>query len=180
MRNFLAVLFFFGILTTFSAAAFAQKRQFLDEKFKVTTLDGKTYAAQDLRGKIVVFNLWFFNCPICVEEIKLINKLADEYQNDKDVVFLGLANNNPSDLQKFLKKNPFKYQIVPNAKLLILTQFAEPDKNGQINVAFPAHIVLNRQGEKVANVTGIKGVEAVRNELQKQTASKNANGKKTN
>ena len=56
-----------------------------------------------MRGKVVVLNLWFINCPNCVDEIKLLNKVVDDYK-DKDVVFFGLATNKKPELDKFLKK----------------------------------------------------------------------------
>ncbi len=183
MRKFLAVLFFFGVLSVISSiSVFGQTGggKYPADNFSVTTIEGKTYKAADLRGKIVVFNLWFVGCPNCLEEIGLLNKLVGDYQNNQDIIFLGLATNNPNQLKSFLKKNPFKYQIVPNATNLMLTQFAAPDKNGQTNIPFPMHIVIDREGKKTVGISGVKGVEAVRKELEKQTAAKISGGKKTN
>ena len=52
------------------------------------TMDGTKVDLEKLRGKVVVLNLWFINCPNCVEEIKLLNKLVDDYRDNKDVIFL--------------------------------------------------------------------------------------------
>ena len=137
--------------------------------FDVVSIDGKTFDSERLKGKIVVLNLWFINCPNCVEEIKLLNKVVDEYK-DKDVVFLGIATNKKPDLEKFLKKNPFKYNIIPSAMQTILS-FGEPDKNGDINIPFPMHIVIDREGAIVVRRSGIKGLDAVKNELKRQFES---------
>lgn len=168
--RFVVFLVFCGIL---SFSAFGQKKT--DEKpiapgYKVTSLSGKNFSSADLKGKVVVLNLWFINCPNCVEEIKALNKIVDEYQN-KDVVFIGLATNKKSDLEKFLVKNPFKYNIVPMATQTILS-FGEPDKSGQIDIPFPMHVVVNRDGEIVVRTSGTKGVKAVENELKKQFETK--------
>ena len=137
--------------------------------FNVSSIDGKTFDSEKLKGKIVVLNLWFINCPNCVEEIKLLNKLVDEYQ-DKDVVFIGLATNDKAKLEGFLKKNPFKYHIVPKAMQTILS-FGEPNKDGEINIPFPMHIVIDRDGVIVVRRSGIKGLDAVKAELRRQFES---------
>lgn len=173
--------FVFGLILCLSlvSLAFAQKKA--DEKplapaFNVSSIDGKTFDSEKLKGKIVVLNLWFINCPHCVEEIKSLNAVVDEYKNNKDVVFIGMATNDKAKLQTFLKKNPFKYSIVPSAMQTILS-FGEPDKNGNIDIPFPMHIVIDRDGKIVFRTPGGKGVEAVKNELKRQFAAKDAKTK---
>lgn len=136
--------------------------------FSVSSIDGKSFDSKNLKGKIIVLNLWFINCPNCVEEIQLLNKVVDEYK-DRDVVFIGMATNDKAKLQAFLKKNPFKYNIVPSAMQTILS-FGEPDKNGEINIPFPMHIVVDREGKITVRRSGIKGLDQVKAELKKQFA----------
>jgi len=165
MRAAFCLVFCFLLALT----AFGQKK--IDGKsvapaFNVTSIDGKIFDSASLKEKVVVLNLWFINCPNCVAEIKLLNKLVDEYK-DKDVVFIGLATNKKAELEKFLKKNPFKYNIVPQAIQTILS-FGEPDKNGEINIAFPMHVVIDRNGAIVVRRSGMKGLGDVQNELERQ------------
>lgn len=131
-------------------------------------MNGDRVELAALKGKVVVLNLWFVGCPSCMEEIKQLNQLVGEYQGKSDVVFLGLAASRKDDLQKFLVKNPFDYTIIPNAQMIILSKFGTPDKNGEINVPFPMHYVIDRDGKIALKEQGIKGVDAVRKELQKQ------------
>lgn len=159
------------------AAAFAQNSNLnasrpVQPTFSAVTMDGKPVDLAALRGKIVVINLWFVNCPNCVEEIKMLNDVVDKYKDNKDVVFLGLAASKKPLLEQFLKKNPFKYQIVPDATMIILSKFGTPDKDGNINVPFPMHYVLDREGRIVVKTQGIKGVESVKIELASQTNTK--------
>lgn len=144
----------------------AKENNLAAPNFNVTSIDGKSFDSEKLKGKIVVVNLWFINCPNCVEEIKALNKIVDDYQN-KDVVFIGMATNKKADLDKFLMKNPFKFNVIPTATQTILS-FGEKDKNGQIDIPFPMHVVINREGQIVVRVSGTKGVKAVENELKKQ------------
>jgi peroxiredoxin len=174
-------LFILAALFVFSLSAFGQQNK-KDEKplappFKGITLDGKTVDFADLRGKVVVLNLWFINCPNCIEEIKLLNKVVDDYKDNKDVVFIGLASNTKPDLEKFLKKNPFKYQIIPNAGQFMLFKYGEAKKNGEYYLGYPTHVVIDREGRIVLKIEGIKGVEAVKSELKKQFEIKEAKSK---
>ena len=136
--------------------------------FDAVDMQGKRVDTAALKGKVVVLNLWFINCPNCIQEIKMLNQLVDEYKGNKDVVFVGLAASTKSELQRFLAKNPFKYQIVPDATMIILTKFGTPDKSGEINVPFPMHYVLDRDGIVAVKAQGIKGIDFVKNELKRQ------------
>lgn len=156
------------LLFVFSSA----KAQSKPIDFTAVAMDGTKVELSKLRGKVIVLNLWFINCPNCVQEIKLLNSIVDEYKGNSDVVFLAPAASNKSDLQKFLAKNPFKYQVLPNSQLLIISKFGTPDKKGEINMPFPMHYVLGRDGIATANAQGIKGVEVVRSELKRLLAKR--------
>lgn len=136
-------------------------------QMKLTTIDGKTVNTQDLRGKVIVYNLWFVGCPPCMEEIPKLNQIVDEYQG-KDVVFIGISSSSQKDIEGFTKKFPFKYQLIPNSAALMLGNFGEAAADGSLKIGFPMHIVINRQGLTEVKMQGIKGVEAVRQSLAKQ------------
>jgi len=146
--------------------------------FAALTMDGTKIDTAALRGKVIAINLWFINCPNCVAEIKLLNKVVDEYKDNEDVVFLSLAASRKADLEKFLKKNPFKYQVVPDAHNIIFGKFGTPGKKGVVDMPFPMHYVLDREGSVVVKQQGIKGVEVVRAELKKQFAAKTSTAAK--
>ena len=167
------LLFLALVIIIFAFSAFGQKttgekknEKPLATDLKAATIDGKIVNTADLRGKVIVLNLWFINCPNCLQEIKMLNEIVDEYAG-KDVVFLGLATNTRTELQKFVKKNPFKYQIVPNAGDFMLESYGEL-KNSEYYLGFPTHVVIDREGYIVLKMQGIKGVEAVKKELKKQ------------
>jgi peroxiredoxin len=163
-------LLVFSAILLFALSSFAQKPgdKTAAPTLFATTLDGKNIDSSDLKGKVVVLNLWFINCPNCVQEIKLLNALVDEYKDNKDVVFLAPATSSAKELTSFLAKNPFKYQVIPSAMNIILGRFGTVDKSGQITSPFPMHIVVDRSGVITLKMEGIKGVAAVRAELQKQ------------
>lgn len=158
------------LILTIALAAFplALSAQIRQPGFAALDIEGKRIDTAALRGKVVVINLWFINCPNCVEEIKLLNEIVDAYKDNKDVVFLGLAASRKPQLEKFLIKNPFKYTIIPDAHMIIFSKFGTPDKAGEINIPFPMHYVLDREGNIVTKTQGTKGVETVKSELKRQ------------
>ncbi len=82
--------------------------------FLVTDINGNEYSLNSLKGKIIVMNFWFIECNPCVREMPELNKLVESYKNE-DVVFLGFAINDKSNIESFLKKNVFSYNIIPNS-----------------------------------------------------------------
>jgi thiol-disulfide isomerase/thioredoxin len=132
----------------------------------IVSITGKSYGPAELGGKVVVLNFWYTSCPPCLKEIPELNQLVDEYR-DQNVVFLGFAIDEKAEIERFLKENPFKYEIIPSAAQLML-RFLQPDKEGRLETKFPTHIVVDREGKRIVYETGIKGIEALRKELARQ------------
>ena len=158
----------FFLALTLGALCYGQQAP----SFTARAMDGSVISMDKLRGKIVVVNLWYVGCEGCVAEIKHLNKLVDEYKGSKDVVFLAPAASTKPQIENFFKKNPFSFTVLPNAHMIIIGKFGSPDKRGEINVPFPMHLVYDRDGKQLVKVQGIKGVEAVRKELQRQFGKK--------
>ncbi len=162
----------FLLFAAFSLFALSINAQPAQPEFVTSAMDGSKVDTRALRGKVVVLNLWFINCPNCLAEIKMLNQLVDEYNGSPDVVFLAPAASPKNELLKFLAKNPFKYQVLPDSSIIIISQFGSPDKEGNLSVPFPMHYVLDRECKIVAKAQGIKGIEAVKSELRKQFPTK--------
>lgn len=166
MRKILILL----ALLIFAGSVVAQKSAVVEPPidFAGRDMNGKMVSMSELRGKVVVVNLWFINCPNCLSEIKALNQVVQEYRANKDVVFIAPAASSQRELESFLKKNPFDYQILPDSTMMILMKFGTPDKNGDINIPFPMHYVIDRDGKTLIKMQGTKGVAAVKAELAKQ------------
>ena len=112
--------------------------------FNVRDLEGKQYSLEDLNGKIVVLNFWFVQCKPCVMEMPELNELVQKYQNE-DVVFLAFALNGKAEVERFLKKKDFSYQIVPDAQAMAEQYFVG---------GYPTHIIIDQTGQIVYRQMG--------------------------
>ncbi|MGI4883711.1 MAG: TlpA family protein disulfide reductase [Janthinobacterium lividum] len=131
--------------------------------FHFTDLQGKTYAPATTRGKVLVLKCWFIGCAACVKEFPEVNALATKYQNNKDVLFISLANDKAAALRKFLQRKPLNYAVIPGSG-------AYTEQKLQIH-GYPTHLVVGRDG-KIAHVTNTAGylASAIDAALQPATA----------
>lgn len=146
------------LLAACSAVAFGQQKVGAPaHNFNETTLAGEKVELEDLKGKVVVLTFWSTKCQICVSEIPKLNKLVGKYKNS-DVVFLGLTMNNEAMVRNFLKKKPFDFKIIPNG-FGVLLKYADRDAQDRLDMGYPAHFVIDRQGRVVLKTNGFKKSE---------------------
>lgn len=105
--------------------------------FTATDLSGNIYKLEELKGKTVVLNFWFIGCKPCIMEMPHLNEVVQKYKQE-DVVFLAFALDQEEELRKFLAKNPFHYNIVPDANLIARDAYG-------VN-AFPTSLVVDKNG----------------------------------
>ncbi len=123
-----------GPAATRAAAPASGRRPAPDVTLK--TLDGREVRLSDLKGRVVVLNFWFVNCAPCRAEMPDLNKLVDSHRG-QNVVFLGVATDKADAIRDFLKKFPFKYEIVPEGT-------ATADAFGV--AVYPTHILIDKAG----------------------------------
>jgi len=113
-------------------------------KFEFIDLTGNHYNNDNTKGKTIILKTWFINCKACIAEFPELNEFVDKYKTADDIIFLSLALDSKSQLESFLQKRNFKYQVVPNQRDLI------EKLNLQI---YPTHIIVNKNGtvKKVFN-----------------------------
>jgi peroxiredoxin len=113
--------------------------------FSAKDINGNKYKLKDLKGKIVVLNFWFINCGPCRTEIPELNKLTEDYK-DSSIVFLGIALDAKADLERFLAKIPFTYNIIDDGRYIA----------SQYNVtAYPTHVILDKEGKVYFHTQGL-------------------------
>jgi thiol-disulfide isomerase/thioredoxin len=102
--------------------------------FNLADVNGNSVSLGHLKGKPVVINLWFTTCRPCLQEIPLLNRIKAETQ--EDVVFLAMALDEPTVINRFLLKKPYNFTIIPSA-----TAYIE-----SITSSFPTTLFVDRGG----------------------------------
>ncbi|HXG83370.1 MAG TPA: redoxin domain-containing protein [Pyrinomonadaceae bacterium] len=106
--------------------------------FALKNLEDKTISSADLRGKIVVANIWGTWCGPCVQEMPEFQELHKKYAGDKDVAILTINNDGDAALvKKFMTDKKFDFVVLRDADYL--------DAAG-VN-AFPTTWFIDRDGK---------------------------------
>jgi thiol-disulfide isomerase/thioredoxin len=131
------------------------------EKIKFFTerdIKGNKYKLKNMQGKIIVINFWFINCPPCRQEIPELNEMVKQYASNPDVVFLAIALDPKYDIETFLEKIPFDYNIIENGRYIT-------DMYGI--KSYPTHVVVDGNGIVRFHTTGLsrKTVSALKNAI---------------
>lgn len=98
-------------------------------------INGNEFNLESLYGKPTLVNLWFVNCPPCIEEMPQLNTLKNYY--GEKVNFLAVTFNEKEKVQEFLLKKRFDFTHIVDAK-------TEIDKLN--NKAYPLNIYLDKNG----------------------------------
>ena len=73
--------------------------------------DGQALQMASLKGKPLLLNFWATWCPPCVQELPLLNAFYGEHRA-KGWQVLGLAIDQPANVQKFLQRMPLDFPVV--------------------------------------------------------------------
>jgi thiol-disulfide isomerase/thioredoxin len=88
---------YFFITSTAAATGISVGDKAVNMRF--TTIDGSTFDLNTQKGKVVVVDFITTTCPVCVEEFKVLNQLADDPRIT--LVSVNLDKTGMSDLQLF-------------------------------------------------------------------------------
>ncbi len=120
-------------------------------KYKdIDLLDGSIIKGSEMKGKVIVTNLWGTWCKPCIAEIPDLNELVEEFGEADDVLFLAIASpplDTPEKIQNFLEKREFNFrQMTPDAKSI----FFDVTGGG----TFPTTVVYDKSGSMQAKFVG--------------------------
>ncbi len=120
-------------------------------KYKdIELIDGSTLDGSELKGKVIVTNLWGTWCKPCIAEIPDLNELVEEFGDADGVLFLAIASpplDTPEKIQNFLEKREFNFrQMMPDSKSI----FFDVTGGG----TFPTTVVYDKSGSLQAKFVG--------------------------
>jgi len=136
-----------------STATFSQERRGEPVEFEAEGEDGAPISAERLRGKVVVLNFWYADCPPCRLEAPDLQALHESYVDDGDVIFLGVnvrdtAARARSFTEEFAITYPTILDAADNAVQLAFAGKVAPN-------AVPTTLVLDRDGRVAARISGL-------------------------
>lgn len=112
--------------------------------FSASSVDGKKYDLNELRGSVVVLTFWSTRCIICQSEMPKLDQIADRYK-DRNVTFLSATPENESSVKYYLSLNRVRSTILPDS-FGIMLNYADRDGEGNVNIAYPAFFVIGTDG----------------------------------
>jgi thiol-disulfide isomerase/thioredoxin len=113
--------------------------------FSFRDSENQKFKVEDLKGKVLVVNFWFINCPPCRAEIPDLNEMVEEYKDNKDVLFVAIGLDPWFELKEYLVKQPFKYHLVTDGR------YYATEKN--VN-SYPTNVVVDKNGKVVFQSMG--------------------------
>jgi peroxiredoxin len=130
------------------AALRAPARPHEAPSFVLPDLSGKVVRMDDLRGKVVVLNLWTTWCPPCVDEMPTLESLAKTMAG-RDFVLLAISEDEtPSKVGPWIEQRRFTFPVLL-------------DERGQVGAdlgitGYPETFVIDRTGRIVHHHVGYR------------------------
>lgn len=113
-------------------------------------LEGHAHRLSEWRGKVVVLNFWATWCPPCREEMPAFAALQEELAG-RGLQFVGVAIDEPEEVQAFLQARPVNYPILIGGADVP----GWADSLGNEFAALPFSVVLDRDGRQILAKTGL-------------------------
>ena len=114
----------------------------------VRTLDGDSFSLDDLKGKVVLVNVWATWCPPCVIEMPSFQRAYEDLK-DQGFLVLGISKDqgDPAKVRAFLQEKGITYPVA---------MAVEADLGGLTDVTtFPTSFLIDRKGRIRHTVEGL-------------------------
>ena len=123
---------------------------------------------ENIRGKVVMVNLWATWCPFCKAVFSAMRAI-DLHYDDTDVLVFGINTHINTDmsyrvdyLHRFAKDRDFGYQLLLDTDKKEMWKAFGMEPGG-----VPATVLINRDGIIVKAISGTKTEELYKEELEK-------------
>jgi thiol-disulfide isomerase/thioredoxin len=128
------------------APALPRMTRLSDLQGTFSDLSGQSFALTDLRGKVVVINLWATWCPPCRAEMPFLEGLWKKFQDNDQVRVLCISKETLAEV----RQDPLAKSLT--MPLYVFTSPVPPELDPE---GLPTTYIFNRQGKVVFAHTGI-------------------------
>ena len=122
--------------------------------FSFRAVDGPNVTAESVRGEVVVFAFGASWLPLTRNQMEVLKKLADQYAGRGVAVYWVSTDSDSSKSKNFVDDN----QLRELGRKYKITVLRDPDGGVSKRLGIesvPATIILNKQGQVGANVSGV-------------------------
>ena len=127
----------------------------------LTDTQGIKQNLNQYKGKIIVVNFWATWCPPCREEMPELSLLQQEYQ-DKNVVVIGIAEDELAPVKEYLQSSPVTYPIfIADTENMNLGTNLGNDK-----AVLPYTVIINSDGSVMDTFFGRITKELLENSIR--------------
>jgi peroxiredoxin len=124
-----------------------RERVYQGNGFTLTSMDGKTYSLDALRGKVVLLNFWATWCPPCRKEMPDMETLSRRFEK-QGLVVLAISDEDRETVATFLSKQKYTFPVLL-------------DPVRKANNAFgvegiPKSFIFDREGKLVAQAIDMR------------------------
>ena len=115
-----------------------------------TTLDEKSLSLTDLRGSVVVVNVWGSWCPPCAAEMPDLVSVASDPATEAEFVGINVRDPSPANAQSFVRSFDVPYPSLydPDGETLLAFQGLVAPR------AIPSTLILDREGRIAVSLIG--------------------------
>jgi thiol-disulfide isomerase/thioredoxin len=127
---------------------------------------------QDMKGKVILYDFWTFNCINCIHTIPHLNELNAKYSN-KGLIIIGVHSpetpfeKNPAYVQDAVQNYGIQYPVVLDTNFQTWNAFG--------NMYWPSQYIVDSNGFIRYHHIGEGGYDEIEKEIQKLLAEKNQN-----
>ena len=123
----------------------SERQSLSNYDWKLRDTLGNNFDFQTAKGKVIVINFWATWCPPCIAEMPSMELLYKKYEDNNDVVFLFVSNEDVSVIKRFIFKKDYSFKVYQP-----LTKYPK-----KFNVSsIPRTFIISKKGEIVIDKSG--------------------------